>query len=300
MATRNRVNAAGSSDTPQTAKPRIRSAARPAAKAKLGQNFLVDKVAAGRIVDALGDISRRTVLEIGSGRGVLTDTLARQADHVIAIELDRVLSAQLRMRYSGRKNVEVIEGDILKIDLKTVLGPRPGALAGLAPRPPEPVVVAGNIPYYITSDILLRLFSFHSLIEIAVLMVQKEVADRLAAKPGSRDYGLLSATAQLYSKVEKLFTLPPGAFQPPPKVFSTVLRLSISPQFAALGVPEREFIDFLKLSFAQKRKTLVNNLKAKHSATAVLAALKSAGIRGDARAESLSLEKAAAVFRAVK
>jgi 16S rRNA (adenine1518-N6/adenine1519-N6)-dimethyltransferase len=281
-----------------TANPRAR-ASRPAAKPKLGQNFLSDPDAAARIVDALGALSGRTVLEIGPGRGVLTALLAQRAGRVIAVELDRVLSAQLRMRFAPRPNVEIIEGDILKVDLATVLGPRPGALAGLAPRAPETVRVVGNIPYYITSDILLRLFSFHRFIERMVIMVQKEVADRVAARAGSRDYGRLSATAQLYAKVEKLFTLPPRAFDPLPRVFSTVLLFTMAPQFERLQVPEREFLEFLKLSFGQKRKTLVNNLKARYGAAPVLAALKSAGARGDARAEALSLDKAAAIFRTV-
>jgi 16S rRNA (adenine1518-N6/adenine1519-N6)-dimethyltransferase len=264
---------------------------------KLGQNFLTDRNFAVKIVEAAGDISQKRVVEIGPGRGVLTDLLAQRAGRVIAIEIDRVLSAQLRMRYALRENVEIIEGDILKIDLGTVLGPRPGALAGVTPRPPEPVRVIGNIPYFITSDILLRLFAFHPLFDSIVIMVQKEVADRIAAKPGTRDYGLLSATAQLYAKVENLFTLPPGAFNPPPKVHSSVIRLTISPQFDKLKVSEREFIDFLKLSFGQKRKTLVNNLKSKYDSAAIQAAMKKAGVRADARAEALPLEKAASIFR---
>ncbi len=264
---------------------------------KLGQNFLADRGTAEKIVAALGDIAGKTVMEIGPGKGVLTTLLAVRAGRLIAIELDRVLAAQLRMKYGPRDNVEIIEGDILKIDLGTVLGPRPGALAGLAPAPPEKVRVIGNIPYYITSDILLRLFSYHEHFEQIVIMVQKEVAERIAAKPGGRDYGLLSATAQLYAKVEKLFTVPPGAFSPPPTVHSTVLRLTVAAQFARLRVAESDFIEFLKLSFAQKRKTLANNLKGQYAPAAVAAALKKAGVRPDARSETLSLEKAAAVFR---
>ena len=133
-----------------------------------------------------------------------------------------------------------------------------------------------------------------------VIMVQSEVADRIAAKPGGNDYGLLSATAQLYAKVEKLFTLPPGAFSPPPKVHSAVLRLTVAPQWERLQVPEREFIEFLKLSFGQKRKTLVNNLKPRYDAALLQQALKKAGVRADARGETLPLEKAAAVFRVLR
>lgn len=275
------------------------STARRGKKPKLGQNFLADRNLAARIVEAAGDIAQKRVVEIGPGRGVLTDVLAQRAGRVIAIELDRVLAAQLRMKYALRSNVEIIEGDILKIDLGTLLGPRPGALAGVTPRKPEPVRVVGNIPYYITSDILLRLFAFHSLFDCIVIMVQKEVADRIAAKPGTRDYGLLSATAQLYAKVEDLFTLPPGAFNPPPKVYSSVIRLTIAPQFDKLKVPEREFIDFLKLSFGQKRKTLVNNLKETYETAAAQSAIKKAAVRPDVRAEAVPLEKAAAIYRSL-
>ncbi len=290
MASRNRVNGGATlEDVPRSRRPR------------LGQNFLADRSAAERIVAALGDISGRTVLEIGPGKGALTDLLAIRAARLIAIELDRVLAAQLRMKYGARRAIEVIEGDVLGIDLGAVIeARRPGALAGLAPAAPAPVPVVGNIPYYITSDILLRLFAFHRYFDQIVIMVQKEVAERIAARPGGRDYGLLSATAQLYTKPEKLFTVPPGAFVPPPKVFSTVLRLAVAPQFERLRVPEREFIGFLKLSFGQKRKTLVNTLKAAYDAAAVKSALGKAGVRADARAESLSLEKAAAVYRALR
>ncbi|MGH9522485.1 MAG: 16S rRNA (adenine(1518)-N(6)/adenine(1519)-N(6))-dimethyltransferase RsmA [Terriglobales bacterium] len=273
--------------------PKKNSGKRP----KLGQNFLIDRTYAEKIIAALGDISQKRVIEIGAGQGVLTDLLIRRAGRVISIELDRVLSAQLRMRYATQTNVEVLEGDILKIDFAHVLGPRPGALAGVTPRAPEPVSVVGNIPYYITSDILLRLFQFHRFFDTIVLMVQKEVADRIAAAPGSRDYGLLSATAQVYARVENVLTVPPGAFNPPPKVYSSVLRLTVAPRLEKLGVAEREFIDFLKLSFGQKRKTLVNNLKSEYDTKAIQAALKKAGVRADARAETLPLEKAAAVYK---
>jgi 16S rRNA (adenine1518-N6/adenine1519-N6)-dimethyltransferase len=266
---------------------------------KLGQNFLADHSAAGRIVDALGEISDKTVVEIGPGSSALTQPLSQRARRLIAVELDRVLAAQLRMNFSRSPNVEIIEGDVLSLDFSTVLGPRPGmSRPGLVHAPAKAQLV-GNLPYYITSDILLHLFQYHEYFDTVVIMVQREVADRIVAKPGRKEYGLLSATVQLYSKVEKLFTLPPGAFSPPPKVHSTVLRLTINPQLDRLRVPEREFIDFLKLSFAQKRKTLWNNLKLRYHAQALTAALKKAGVQPGVRAEAVSLEKTAAVFRAL-
>jgi 16S rRNA (adenine1518-N6/adenine1519-N6)-dimethyltransferase len=305
MARGNRVNVgAASSIKPSSAKSSpdadLAKAPHPRGKKpKLGQNFLTDRSYAAKIVEAAGDVSQRRVIEIGPGRGVLTDLLAQRAGRVIAIELDRVLAAQLRMRYTLRDNVEIIEGDIVTIDLAHLLGPRPGALAGLAPRKPEPVRVVGNIPYYITSDILLRLFSFHELFDCIVIMVQKEVAERVAAQPGSSDYGLLSATAQLYAKVENLFTVPPGAFNPPPKVYSSVIRLTVAPRFEKLQVQPDGFVDFLKLSFRQKRKTLVNNLKVTYAAALIQSALKKAGVRGDARAETVPLDKAATIYRSL-
>ena len=268
-------------------------------KPKLGQHFLVDDSAARRIVDALSDTSQSTVLEIGPGRGVLTSLLAKRTRRLIAIELDRVLAAQLRMKFALYPNVEIIEGDVLAIDFGTLFGPKPGASRPGLIQTPEPVRVVGNLPYYITSDILLHLFSFRQSFDTLVIMVQKEVADRLSASPGSRDYGLLSATAQLYAKVEKLFTLPPGAFSPPPRVHSSVVRLTMSPRLDSLGVPEEEFVQFLKLSFGQKRKTLWNNLKLQYGEKSLRAALQEAGVKPAVRAEALPLEKKAAIFRAL-
>lgn len=274
--------------------------AAPKRKPKLGQNFLTDVGAVQRIVEALGDVSSRTVIEIGPGRGVLTDVLARRARRVIGIELDRVLAAQLRMRYATRGNVEILESDFVTAEFPSIVGRRPGPLHDLRPTQPETVDVIGNLPYYITSDIVLRILELHQNIERAVIMVQREVADRIAAKPGSREYGLLSATAQLFARVEKLFTLPPGAFSPPPEVHSTVIRLTMAPRVEELRIEEEPFIAFLKLAFAQKRKTLANNLRGHFEAAAIRTALKEAGLRADVRAEAVSLEKTAAAFRALR
>jgi 16S rRNA (adenine1518-N6/adenine1519-N6)-dimethyltransferase len=284
----------------QSSTPAMAGITPPRAKKSLGQNFLNDRDAARRIVESLGDVSQKTVIEIGPGRGMLTGMLIPRAAHVIAIEIDRVLAAQLRMKCANIPNIEVIEADILDVDFASLLGPRPGrTVTGLTPRPPDKVHVVGNIPYYITSDILLRLFEYHQFFETIVIMVQKEVADRIAAKSGTSEYGLLSATCQLYAKVEKLFTLPPEAFAPPPKVHSSVLRLTIEPRFDKLNVEPEAFVNFLKLSFGQKRKTLVNNLKQRYDAKAIKAALERTKVRTDVRAEALTLEKAAAVFKAL-
>ena len=266
-------------------------------KPKLGQNFLADEGAAEEIVAALGDTANTVVLEIGPGKGALTEVLARRAKRLIAVELDRMMATELRFRYRLQPHVEIIEADVLKLDFRTVLNRTIGPLNDLRPLKPARARVVGNLPYYITSDILLRLFEFHDQFDVIVIMVQREVADRIAASPGSRDYGLLSSTAQLYTKVEKLFTLPPGAFSPPPKVHSTVLRMTVAPRFAELQIKPVEFIGFLKTAFAMKRKTLLNNLKKDYREEAVRDTLKAAGIRADVRAEALPLERSAEIFR---
>ena len=280
--------------------PKIAAAPpRPPRKPKLGQHFLADHSAAGKIVEALGDVSQGTVLEVGPGRGIITSLLAPRTRRVIAIELDRVLAAQLCMKFALRPNVEIIEGDILAIDFSTLFGPKPGSTRPGIDFKPEPVRVVGNLPYYITSDILLRLFAHRQYFETIVIMLQREVAERLAAAPGTSDYGLLSATAQLYARVDNLFTLPPGAFSPPPKVHSTVVRLTLAPRIESLRVPEEEFISFLKLSFGQKRKTLWNNLKSQYAPDVLRSALEKTAVKPTVRAEALSLEKSAALFRAL-
>lgn len=282
------------------AKGSVSASSARAKKPKLGQNFLVDRSAMQKIVDALGDITQSTVMEIGPGQGALTDFIAVRAGRLIAVELDRVLSAQLRMRYARLPNVDVIEADILKTDIATIVGKRPGPLRDLRPSDPIRAKVVGNLPYYITSDILLALFAAHRNIETIVVMVQLEVGERLAAKPGGSEYGLLSATAQLYGQVEQLFKLPPDAFNPPPKVHSAVVRIKIDPQFEALQVDEKGFIDFLKLSFGQKRKTLFNNLREHYEASLVKSVLAESKVRPDTRAEALPLEKAAQIYKALR
>jgi len=290
--------------------PKVVSTRRPQHKPKLGQHFLASDEYAAQIVGALGEVSQNTVLEIGPGRGVLTSLLAKRVRRLIAVELDRVLAAQLRLRFAMFSNVEVIEADILSIDFDSLFGPKPGLRRPGIEFRPEPVKVIGNLPYFITSDILLRLFDYSKYFETVVVLVQREVADRIAAEPGSRDYGLLSATSQLYARVEKLFTLPPGAFSPPPKVHSTALRLTMAPRQRELGLDfdgsvldgsiKDGFIAFLKLSFGQKRKTLWNNLKSNYPERHLRAALAQARVKPAARAETLSLEESAALFRALR
>lgn len=238
-----------------------------------------------KIADALGDVSRQTVVEIGPGAGAITGILAPRARRLIAVELDRDLASRLRAQFPA---IEVIEADILTVDLNALRVDE------------EKLRIVGNLPYYITSGILLHLFEFSTSIAGAVIMMQREVADRVIASPGSRDYGLLSATAQLYAGIERILTLPPAAFMPPPDVHSTVLRLTMRPRFAELGVQPDTFLPFLRKSFAQKRKTLGKNLRAAgFNPARVTEAMEKSAIPASARAEELDLERMAALWQAL-
>src|ERR1017187_6549728 len=210
------------------------------AKPKLGQNFLNDAQAVQRIATSLGDLTGRTVVEIGPGAGAITGALAARADHVLAVEFDHDLAAHLRLQFSPER-VSVIEQDVLQFDFAAA-----SQAAG------QRLSVVGNLPYYITSQILLKLASSHAALDRAVLMVQREVADRITAGPGSRDYGLLSVTVQMYGPAERLFTLPPDAFSPPPDVHSTVFRWRFAPRMAELGVEEASFLRFVRTAFEQR------------------------------------------------
>jgi 16S rRNA (adenine1518-N6/adenine1519-N6)-dimethyltransferase len=259
------------------------------AKPKLGQNFLTDAQAVERIADSLGDLAGHTVVEIGPGQGAITATLAARAGHLIAVELDRELAAQLREQFPPER-VTVVEQDVLRFDFAAA-----SAAAG------ERLAVVGNLPYGITSQILLKLAASQAALDRAVLMVQREVADRIAAAPGSRDYGLLSVTVQMYGPAERLFTLPPESFSPPPDVQSTVIRWRFAPRFAELGVEEAGFLRFVRQTFAQKRKTLANNLRAAgFSPAASASALAQAGVPAQARAEALTVESFAELWRGLQ
>jgi 16S rRNA (adenine1518-N6/adenine1519-N6)-dimethyltransferase len=289
-------------------------------KPKLGQNFLIDEHACLRIADSLGDLTGRTVVEIGPGHGAITGLLAPRCARLHCIEYDPALARELTFRYRNDPHVTIHPADILQTDLATLQTPDPEPQTGSSPNPPPPppysplpsplspaLNVIGNLPYYITSDILLHLFTFarqtlpggQPLLRRAVLMMQREVADRIAAAPGVSDYGPLSAFTQLHAQVTNLFTLPPSAFNPPPDVYSTVLRLDFAPRFTELAVDPEGFNRFLRASFAQKRKTLANNLRNAGYTAAQLAAAWPETIPPQARSEAVLLEAMAALYRAL-
>jgi 16S rRNA (adenine1518-N6/adenine1519-N6)-dimethyltransferase len=253
-------------------------------KPKLGQNFLISPTAPRAIVDALGDLTQATVLEIGPGKGVLTRLLTPRAKKVIAVELDPSLAASLQ-----GSSVEVLCEDILEVDLTQLATERDVRLQ-----------VIGNLPYYISSPIMMHLFAHSAVIDRAVLMAQREVAERIVAPPGSRTYGLLSAITQMYARVEHLFTLPPEAFAPPPEVYSTVIRLTMHSRFEELSVDPVGFLRFLRQIFALKRKTLGNNLRASgYEAGLVEQAFSRCNVDAKIRAEAVSLEAMACLFLAL-
>lgn len=247
----------------------------PPALKRFGQHFLSDPLILARIADAAGIGAGETVIEVGPGRGALTTELAARAGRVIAIEIDRALAALLRERWAGDARVTIVEGDVLDQDL--------GALAG------GPYVLVGNVPYYITTPIL-----FHALRpprpRCAVFLVQREVAERMAAAPGSKTYGALSVALQSVAGVELLFTVPASAFKPPPKVESALVRVTPRADPVVPPALEERYRRMVRGAFAQRRKQMrrvVRSLAAL-DATAADAMLARAGIDPAARPEVLS------------
>lgn len=230
-----------------------------------------------RIAAALPIEPGQPVIEIGPGQGALTEYLLAAGARLTAIELDAGLAARLREDHRGNPNFELVECDVLDADLKAIIGGRSRT----------PALVAGNLPYYITSPILRKVFDARPLISQAVFLVQKEVALRIAAGPGSRDYGYLSVLCRLHSEPELLFSVGAGAFRPPPCVTSAVVRLTMREGDA----PDVRFIAFLHSCFRQRRKTLRNNLSGMYSDEA-LAAVNANRLR----AEQLSVEELRALW----
>jgi len=246
------------------------------ARRRLGQHFLIRGSILERIARAACPVREPLVVEIGPGRGALTSHLLARADRVIAVELDAYLSHRLGERNAAETRLQVVEADALEIDL--------GAWG--------PAVIAGNLPYYAATAIIERVLALEPPAIRGVFLIQKEVAERMTASPGSRDYGYLSVSTQIAAEVELLFEVKPAAFHPPPKVDSAVVRLNARDRAAALGIQDREgFLRFVALCFHQKRKTLRNNLAARYGAA--VDAWPEAGLR----AEQVDLATFAALYR---
>jgi 16S rRNA (adenine1518-N6/adenine1519-N6)-dimethyltransferase len=266
--------------------PRDRAGFPPTRKS-LGQHFLTDRRILGRIADALHLTGTETVLEIGPGRGALTDILAERAGRLIAIEYDRALAEMLRTRYAKRGHVLIAEADVLETNL--------GELAA------GPYVLIGNVPYYITTPIL-----FHALVppraDRAVYLVQKEVADRLSAPPGGKEYGALTVNVAAVARAETLFKVPAGAFSPPPKVESAVVRITPLPQPLVDQAEERPFRLLVQGAFGMRRKQMRRVLRSLYALDAerAEAMLLAAEIEPEVRPETLSPEQFARLLRVPK
>ena len=244
---------------------------------RLGQHFLFTGSILERIASAACPKPEPLVIEIGPGPGGLTAYLAPRCQRLLAIELDSTLARSLGERFPVESGVDVIEGDVLQTDL---------AQWGRA-------VVCGNLPYYITSPILDRVLALGSLLKRAVFLVQKEVAERIAAQPGSRDYGYLSVSVQARARAEKLFVVRAAAFRPPPKVDSAVVRLTPLEGVDHAGMAA--FLRFAGICFHMKRKTLRNNLATAYPA-AMVDTLPEAGLR----AEQLSAAQLAGLYQRIR
>lgn len=271
-----------------TRPPRERAAPGfPPTLKRFGQHFLHDQRVLSGIVDGLGLTGAETVLEIGPGRGSLTDLLVDRVRQLVAIELDRALAELLRAKHAGRTHVRIVQGDVLELDL--------GELAG------GPYVLVGNVPYYITTPIL-----FHALLpprpQRAVYLVQREVAERVVAAPGSKVYGALSVNVQAVARAEVLMHVPPGAFKPPPRVDSAVLRITPLDQSVVPDELADRFRRLVIASFGLRRKQMRRVLRTVLGTDAdeAEALLRAAGIDPDARPETLSPSNFGDLMRVVQ
>ena len=259
----------------------------PPALKRFGQHFLRDRQVLARIVDALELTGRETVLEVGPGRGALTELLLERAGRVVAVEIDRALAALLRERWGADPRFTLVEQDVLQVSLASVAG--------------DDFVLAGNVPYYITTPIL-----FHALerprARRAVYLVQREVAERVVAPPGSKAYGALSVNVQAVASAELLFRVPAGAFVPPPKVESAVIRVRPSETPVVAPAEERGFRTLVQELFGLRRKQLRRAVRtaARIDVESAERAIAAAGLDAEARPETLSPDEFAALYRTLR
>ncbi|MBQ3931411.1 MAG: ribosomal RNA small subunit methyltransferase A [Firmicutes bacterium] len=290
------------------------------AKKALGQNFINDPQIIEAIVDACGAGPDDTVVEIGPGKGALTCTLAERAARVIAVELDSSVIPLLKGNLAGASNVEVVNEDILKFDWSRVVGNSfatekqfnsPQADAKTEQDPEKPcnsgvLRIVGNLPYYITTPILLGILEKNVPAKSITVMVQKEVAERICAGPGGKDYGVLSISLQYYADCSYVLDVPAEYFTPRPKVDSAVVHMTLKKERLLATKEEPQFFALVKKVFSQRRKTLVNSLVGYCPASGaaplqkedILKALESCGIDERRRPETLSIEEFAALSRA--
>ncbi|MFZ5968622.1 MAG: 16S rRNA (adenine(1518)-N(6)/adenine(1519)-N(6))-dimethyltransferase RsmA [Bacillota bacterium] len=255
----------------------------------LGQNFLIDENILMKIIDGAEVSKEDVVLEIGPGIGTLTQALAQAAKKVVAIEIDRSLIPILEETLDGLDNVEVLNQDVLAADLHQIIRDH---LDG------QPVKVIANLPYYVTTPIVMKLLEEKVPIKNIVVMIQKEVADRMQAKPGTKDYGALSVAVQYYCEPKIITRVPKSVFIPQPNVESTVIKLTVLNESRVKIKDEKLFFKIVRAAFGKRRKTLLNALEggelelSKQSAREILQA---SGIEGNRRGETLNLDEFAAL-----
>jgi 16S rRNA (adenine1518-N6/adenine1519-N6)-dimethyltransferase len=260
---------------------------------KLGQHFLTSAGTRERIATSIPVKANDLVVEIGPGKGAMTGLLAERAGRVVAVELDAGLVEQLKDTFRNHPRIEIMRGDILATDLAEIC----------QGHGTDQCFVFGNLPYYITSPILHRLLDFAGVIRAMALLVQREVAVRITARPGSRAYGYLSVLAQLDSKPRIALTVPPGAFSPPPKVWSALVDFEMRP---TVSVGEEQQVDregllrFVKACFGRKRKSLLNSLAGRYPRAAVEEALARLPLKRSIRAEQLSVDELARLYGHLK
>jgi len=249
---------------------------------RLGQSFLQDLNIANKIVDFADIQTGETVVEIGAGLGIMTGLMAAKARRVIALEIDPFMIDILKERLQCFDNVDIVETDVLKFDF----------FSACAPDTSEKLKIVGNIPYHISSPILFRLLDFRKRISWMFLMLQKEVADRIRALPGGKDYGIPSVITAMFCDAQRLMDVPASCFYPEPKVVSSILKIGVREKPVIDLQNEEMFCRIVRLSFAKRRKTLLNNFRHAHlphySPESMLSALQGSGIDGMRRAETLS------------
>jgi len=247
-----------------------------------GQNFLVDGAVLDRISQAVQCPEGDALLEVGGGTGAFTERLAQKGRPLTVVESDRRLFAMLDRRFGQTPGVALVKADILKMDLETLKPPAPGQ-----------ITVAGNIPYFLTTPLMTRLLSrYHPFIRRAFLMVQREVAERLGAEPGTKAYGALTLCAQYYARFRKLVDVKARCFKPSPKVDSAFIELEMKPSLPLAGEAETRFFALVRAVFQSRRKVITNSLKILGKPRGeAQAALEKAGIDPKIRGEELSMEK---------
>lgn len=253
---------------------------------KFGQNFLIDERVLEKIISAAEVNKEDFVLEIGPGIGTMTQYLAENAREVMAVEIDKNLIPILSDTLSAYDNVSILNADILKVDIAKIVEEKNGG---------KPVKVVANLPYYITTPIIMGLFESHVPVDSITVMVQKEVADRMQTGPGSKDYGALSLAVQYYAKPEIVANVPPNCFMPRPKVGSAVIRLTRHQNPPVTAKDEKLMFRIIRASFNQRRKTLANGLKnsqeLNYTKEQVEAAISECGLPLNIRGETLTLEQ---------